>query len=186
MTSLSANRGRVVDFSDCLTLRGHKGRPRRFAIAVETGDALAILHGRDFEQDALGCAVHRHLHGRKNRNRNRLKNSLRRAKTLARWSAPVLGGELALHLCEKRSHASCTAHLRRSMLTDQPSEIAARLRKDGANLARAMTDMLDAFDRKRGRAQQVVRVERVVVENGGQAIVGTVNAGPKVTGVGRE
>lgn len=72
------------------------------------------------------------------------------------------------------------------MLTDQPSEIAARLRKDGANLARAMTDMLDAFDRKRGRAQQVVRVERVVVENGGQAIVGTVNAGPKVTGVGRE
>jgi hypothetical protein len=59
--------------------------------------------------------------------------------------------------------------------------IAARLRKDGANLARAYTDMLDALDRKRGKAQQVVRVERVVVEDGGQAIVGNVNAEPKRT-----
>ena len=73
-------------------------------------------------------------------------------------------------------HFGAMEALRRSMLPDQPSEIAARLRKDGANLARAMTDMVDALDRKRGKAQQVVRVERVVVEDGGQAIVGVANA----------
>ena len=40
-----------------------------------------------------------------------------------------------------------------------------------------MTDMLDALDRKRGKGPQVVRVERVVVHEGGQAIVGNVQAG---------
>jgi hypothetical protein len=73
-------------------------------------------------------------------------------------------------------HFGAMEALRRSMAIDQPAEIAARLRKDGANLARAMTDMVDALDRKRGKAQQVVRVERVVVEDGGQAIVGVANA----------
>jgi hypothetical protein len=73
-------------------------------------------------------------------------------------------------------HFGAMEALRRSMLSDQPAEIAARLRKDGANLSRAFCDMLDALDRKRGKAQQVVRVERVVVEDGGQAIVGNVNA----------
>ena len=37
-----------------------------------------------------------------------------------------------------------------------------------------MTDMLEALDRKRGKGPQVVRVERVVVNEGGQAIVGNV------------
>jgi hypothetical protein len=40
-----------------------------------------------------------------------------------------------------------------------------------------MTDMLDALDRKRGKGPQVVRVERVVVHEGGQAIVGNVKGG---------
>jgi hypothetical protein len=77
-------------------------------------------------------------------------------------------------------HFGAMEALRLSMIRDQPFEIAARLRKDGANLSRAFCDMLDALDRKRGKAQQVVRVERVVVEDGGQAIVGTVNGAPKV------
>jgi len=38
---------------------------------------------------------------------------------------------------------------------------------DRQALARAMTDMLDALDRKRGKGPQVVRVERVVVHEGG-------------------
>ena len=63
------------------------------------------------------------------------------------------------------------------MIAEQPAEAAARLRKDGANLARAMADMLDALDRRRGKAPQVVRVERVVVQDGGRAIVGAVAAG---------
>jgi hypothetical protein len=40
-----------------------------------------------------------------------------------------------------------------------------------------MTDMVDALDRKRGKGPQVVRVERVTVHQGGQAIVGNVQAG---------
>ena len=38
--------------------------------------------------------------------------------------------------------------------------------------------MLEALDGKRGKGPQVVRVERVTVHQGGQAIVGTVQAGP--------
>jgi hypothetical protein len=45
-----------------------------------------------------------------------------------------------------------------------------------------MTDMLEALDRKRGKGPQVVRVERVVVNEGGQAIVGNVQ--PAVSKVG--
>jgi hypothetical protein len=42
-----------------------------------------------------------------------------------------------------------------------------------------MTDMLEALDRKRGKGPQVVRVERVVVHEGGQAIVGNVQPAVK-------
>jgi hypothetical protein len=73
-------------------------------------------------------------------------------------------------------HASMECS-RRAMLPEQPFEVASKLRKDAANMARAMTDMLDALDRKRGKGPQVVRVERVVVHEGGQAIVGNVKGG---------
>jgi hypothetical protein len=71
---------------------------------------------------------------------------------------------------------------RRATLGDQHPDIASKLRKDGANLARAVTDMIEALDRKHGKAPQVVRVERVVVHEGGQAVVGAVQLGaaPKV------
>jgi hypothetical protein len=74
-------------------------------------------------------------------------------------------------------HFAAMECLRRAMLPGQTSEVASKLRKDGANMARAMTDMLDALDRKRGKGPQVVRVERVVVHEGGQAIVGNVKGG---------
>lgn len=74
-------------------------------------------------------------------------------------------------------HMASMECFRRSMLPEQPAEIASKLRKDGANLSRAMTDMLDALDRKRGKGPQVVRVERVVVHEGGQAVVGNVQTG---------
>jgi hypothetical protein len=71
-------------------------------------------------------------------------------------------------------HFTAMECLRRANIAEQPFEIAARLRKDAANLMRTMTDMLEALDRKRGKGPQVVRVERVVVHEGGQAIVGNV------------
>jgi hypothetical protein len=74
-------------------------------------------------------------------------------------------------------HFGAMECLHRSMLPAQTSEVASKLRKDAANLARAMTDMLDAMDRKRGKGPQVVRVERVVVHEGGRAIVGNVQGG---------
>jgi hypothetical protein len=42
-----------------------------------------------------------------------------------------------------------------------------------------MVDMLDGLDRRRGKVSQTVRVERVVVHEGGQAIVDNIAAAPK-------
>ena len=71
-------------------------------------------------------------------------------------------------------HLAAMECFRRAMLAEQPFEIAAKMRKDGANLARGMADMVEALDRKRGKNHQVVRVERVIVHEGGQAVVGCV------------
>ena len=79
-------------------------------------------------------------------------------------------------------HLAAMECARRAMLPDQPGEAAMRLRKDAANLSRAMVDMAEAIDRRRGKAPQVVRVERVVVNQGGQAIVGNVAAGTTAQG----
>ncbi len=67
---------------------------------------------------------------------------------------------------------------RRAMLPGQPADMASRLRKDAANSARAMIEMAEALDRRRGKGPQTIRVERVVVQDGGQAVV----AGSVVTG----
>ncbi len=75
-------------------------------------------------------------------------------------------------------HFGAMECFRRSMIIDQPSDTASKLRRDGANLARTMVEMLEALDRKRGKRPQVVRVERVVVQDGGRAIVGNVSQGP--------
>jgi hypothetical protein len=74
-------------------------------------------------------------------------------------------------------HFGAMECFRRALLPGQHPEVASKLRRDGANLCRAMTDMLEALDRKRGKGPQVVRVERVVVHEGGQAIVGSVQGG---------
>ena len=78
-------------------------------------------------------------------------------------------------------HFGAMECFRRSMLPNQPADMSSKLRKDGANLSRGMVDMLDALDRKRGKGPQVVRVERVVVHEGGRAIVGHIQPpAPKV------
>ena len=73
-------------------------------------------------------------------------------------------------------HASLECS-RRAILQDQPGEVASKLRKDAANSARAMVDMIEALDRRRGKGPQTIRVERVVVQDGGQAVVGNVTSG---------
>ncbi len=71
-------------------------------------------------------------------------------------------------------HNASMECMRRSMLPTQSFEAGAKLRKDAASAARAMTEMLAALDRKRGKGQQHIRVERVMIGDGGQAIVGNV------------
>ncbi len=74
-------------------------------------------------------------------------------------------------------HFSAMECFRRAVIRDQSFEVASKLRRDGANLCRAMTEIVEALNRKRGKGAQVVRVERVVVQDGGQAIVGAVAQG---------
>ena len=73
-------------------------------------------------------------------------------------------------------HASMECS-RRAMLPDQPFEASQGLRKAAANASRTFIELVAALDRKRGKGAQVVRVERVVVHEGGQAIVGNVKGG---------
>lgn len=73
-------------------------------------------------------------------------------------------------------HMAAMECARRAMISDQPGEAAAKLRRDAASLSRAMVDMTEAIERRRGKAPQVVRVERVVVQDGGQAIVGNITS----------
>ena len=74
-------------------------------------------------------------------------------------------------------HHAAMECFRRAMIPAQPFEVADRLRRQGANLSRAMAEMAEAIDRRRGKGTQVVRVERVVVQDGGQAIVGAITPG---------
>lgn len=46
-------------------------------------------------------------------------------------------------------------------------------------LGRTFATQVEALKRYRSNGQQTVRVERVTVQDGGQAIVGSVNSGPK-------
>ncbi len=75
-------------------------------------------------------------------------------------------------------HFASMECLRRAMLPQQSADIASKLRKDAANTGRAMIEMVEALDRRRGKGPQTIRVERVVVQDGGQAVV----AGSVVTG----
>jgi len=77
-------------------------------------------------------------------------------------------------------HAGAMECLRRSMIQDQPFEVADKLRRQGANMSRAFLDVVGALDRKRGKgAHQIVRIERVQVAPGGQAaIIGNMTTAP--------
>jgi hypothetical protein len=67
---------------------------------------------------------------------------------------------------------------RRAMIAGQPLETAQTYRKASANAARTCIELVGAIDRHRGKhRQQTVRVERVTVQAGAQAVVGVVQTG---------
>lgn len=74
-------------------------------------------------------------------------------------------------------HAASMECLRRAMIAEQPAEMCDHLRRQAMGLSRTFLDVVGALDRKRGKGTQVVRVERVMVAPGGQAIVGNVQGG---------
>ena len=69
--------------------------------------------------------------------------------------------------------------LRRALLPDQPAQFIDSLTNRGTQLLRLYVDQVAALERLRGGgARQTVRVERVTVEAGGQAVVGAVATAP--------
>ncbi len=75
-------------------------------------------------------------------------------------------------------HAMAMECARKAQQDNQPHEIAQGLRKSAISASRMFTEIVDAMDRKRGKhRRQVVRVERVTVEAGAQAVVGIANGG---------
>jgi len=73
-------------------------------------------------------------------------------------------------------HEAAMESLRRGMAGGAAPEFRELNLASATRLGRAYAVLLDALDRHRGRGRpQVVRVERVTVEAGGRAIVGTVS-----------
>ena len=74
-------------------------------------------------------------------------------------------------------HSATMECYRRGMLAEQSFE-GRQFNLSAANkLSRTYAMLLDALNRHRGKGQQVVRVEHVTVQAGGQAIVGAVTQG---------
>jgi hypothetical protein len=66
---------------------------------------------------------------------------------------------------------------RRAALAEQTLAGREMGLKYGDKLVRSFAALTDALNRHRGKGRQVIRIERVTVEAGGQAIVGAVTQG---------
>ncbi len=76
------------------------------------------------------------------------------------------------------THNAAMECFRRAMHREQSFEGRRQNLEFANKLVRSYAALLEALDRHRGKGQpQVVRVERVTIEAGGQAIVGAVNQG---------
>ena len=150
---------------------------RQVNVAVDPANGARVLGGSDwpaFNQSLLETTVATLPTNNPDAGPNRIAAA---AAALAAFK-PVDEIEGMLAGQATAMHIGAMECFRRALLPDQAADVASKLRKDGANLAR-VTDMLEAMDRKRGKGPQVVRVERVVVHEGGQAIVGNVQPAAK-------
>jgi hypothetical protein len=85
-----------------------------------------------------------------------------------------LEGMLAAQLVA--CHNAAMEAYRRAMLPDQPFEGRHENLNQANKLSRTYATLLETLNRHRGRGQQKVTVEHVHVHEGGQAIVGNVEA----------
>src|SRR6476659_1879441 len=72
---------------------------------------------------------------------------------------------------------------RRAMIEDQTFEGRRESLNQANKLSRTYATLLESLNRHRGKGQQKVTVEHVHVHQGGQAIVGSIEAG---TGIARK
>ncbi len=149
---------------------------RESAIGTRSGALLVVLH------DQLAQTLH---HGRVP---DPCSVDVRQQAALAalRDAAPrdALEGMLAAQMVAL--HHAAMECLRRAHLPEQASEVRQANLGQAGKLSRTYATLLEALDKHRGKGQpQVVRVERVNVEAGGQAIVGAVSH-PGGGGDGRE
>ena len=99
------------------------------------------------------------------------------ALALLKEMAPADGVEGMIAVQAVALHVMSMETARRVLVPGQEADVVDRLRKSSANLMRAQVDMLAALDRKRGKVNhQTVRVERVLVTDGG-ALIGASAAG---------
>ena len=82
-----------------------------------------------------------------------------------------------LHVQMVATHEAALECYHRAALTEQTFAGRELHLKYGDKLVRSFAALADALNRHRGKDQQVVRVEHVTVEAGGQAIVGAVTPG---------
>ena len=75
------------------------------------------------------------------------------------------------------THEAAMECFRRAALSEQTFVGRELSLKYGDKLVRSFAALTDALNRHRGKGQQVVRVEHVTVQAGGQAIVGAVTQG---------
>lgn len=77
------------------------------------------------------------------------------------------------------THEAAMDCLRRAMQDDHNPESRDQNLKHAAKLLGVYTRQIEALDRHRGKGQQKVTVEHIHVDAGGQAFVGTVEAGSR-------
>jgi hypothetical protein len=78
-------------------------------------------------------------------------------------------------------HNAAMECMRRAMLEEQTFEGRRDCLNQANKLTRSYATLMEALNRHRGKGQQRVTVEHVHVHQGGQAIVGTVQAGGGAT-----
>ncbi len=75
------------------------------------------------------------------------------------------------------THVAMTSLTQKAVDTQSGYQVREALERSMTRLSRTYIAQMDALKKYRAKAQQTVRVERVNVESGGQAIVGDVRAG---------
>jgi hypothetical protein len=104
---------------------------------------------------------------------------IRETATLRRLSAIGAGDVVEAMLAAQMvaTHEAAMECFRRAAIAEQTFAGRELGLKYGDRLVRSFAALTDALNRHRGKGQQVVRVEHVTVQAGGQAIVGNVSQG---------